>query len=236
MRTRWIAAVTLTGLLGGALVLSTDAGAADGGIDPADFSSPQPNTYFPLVPGTVSHYRGEERGERFRERVVVTDRTHEVVGVATTVVVDVLRVDGFLAERTEDWYANAKDGTVWYFGEDTAEYDRHGDVISTEGSWEAGVKGAEAGVIMPADPQPQLAYRQEYFVGHAEDQAWVVQRHAAITVPFGPVDQVVRTLEWSRLEPAVVVAKFYAPGLGIVRERVLAGGAERLELVDVSSE
>lgn len=230
MHARWIAATVMVGAVAAGMVASAGTG---GGVDPADFAEPAPNAYFPLEPGTTMRFRGEEDGERFRERVVVTDRSRAVAGVTTTVVIDVLKVDGLLVERTEDWYANANDGTVWYFGEDTAEYDRHGNVITTEGSWEAGVDGAEAGIIMPADPRPAIAYRQEYFVGHAEDQAWVVQRHATATVPAGHFDQVVRTIEWSRLEPGVVVVKFYAPGIGIVRERVVAGGVERLELVQV---
>lgn len=230
MTTRWIAAVAASGLIVAALAMGTALGRSSGGVDPGDFTSPRPNDYFPLVPGTVARFRGEEDGELFRERVLVTGRTRQVAGVTTTVVVDVLTVDGALAERTEDWYANANDGTVWYFGEATAEYE-DGQVVSTEGSWEAGVDGALAGIIMPADPRPTVAYRQEYLTGHAEDQAWIVQRHAEVTVPFGHLDQAVRSLEWSRLEPGVVVAKFYAPGLGLVFERVLAGGAERLELV-----
>jgi hypothetical protein len=235
MRTRAIATLaTVGGLLTIGWAFSAGAGAGPG-IDPDRFTAPASNPYFPLEPGTVSRYRGEEDGERFRERVVVTDRTREIAGVITTVVIDVLRVDGALAERTEDWYATADDGAVWYFGEDTAEYDGTGSVISTEGSWQAGVDGAEAGIIMPADPRPTAAYRQEFYPGHAEDQAWVVQRNAAVTVPFGHLRDVLRTLEWSRLEPGVLGVKFYAPGLGIVRERVLAGGAERLELVSVTT-
>lgn len=230
MRARWITAIGTAGLLVAAFTAASSAGGASGGVDPSNFTSPQPNEYFPLVPGTVARFRGEENGELFRERVRVTGRTRQVAGVTTTVVADVLTVDGALAERTEDWYANANDGTVWYFGEETAEYE-DGQIVSTEGSWEAGVDDARAGIIMPADPRPTDAYRQEYFAGHAEDQAWIVQRHAVVTVPYGHLDQAVRSLEWSRLEPGVVVAKFYAPGLGLVFERVLAGGAERLELV-----
>ena len=203
-------------------------------VDPADFSSPQPNPYFPLVGGTVSRYRGTEDGERFRERIAVTDRTKRILGIDTAVIVDVLRVDGFVVERTEDWYAADNNGNVWYFGEETAEYDRTGEVISTAGSWEAGVDGARAGIIMPADPRPSDAYFQEFYRGEAEDQAWVVNRREEIRVPYGRVSDVIRTYEWSRLEPRVVVMKQFGPGLGIVRERVVAGGAERLELVDVT--
>jgi len=198
----------------------------------ARFDHPQANPYFPLRPGTVARYRGSEDGERFREVVRVTSRTKVILGVRTTVVRDVLRrADGTLAERTSDWYAADNDGNVWYFGERTATYDEHGQLESREGSWQAGVHGAVAGTIMPADPRPTDAYRQEYLKGHAEDQAWVVQHNARVRVPYGHLRHVVRTFEWSRLEPHVVSVKFYGRGLGIVRERDVAGGNEVFVLV-----
>jgi hypothetical protein len=204
------------------------------GPEHARFDDPQPNRWFPLQPGTVSRYRGSEEGRRFTERVVVTSRTKVVDGVTTTVVRDVVRrADGSVAERTRDWYATDDAGNVWYFGEDTATYDRRGRVESREGSWQAGVDGAVAGTIMPADPAPTDAYRQEYARGSAEDQAWIVQRGVTSTVPYGTVHDVVRTLEWSRLEKDVVSAKLYAPGLGIVREEDLSGGDETFELLSV---
>lgn len=205
-----------------------------GGVDPHQFSKPVANAWFPLVPGTVSRYRGVEDGEHFRERVVVTARTKEVLGVTTTVVRDVVRrADGSLAERTRDWYAADDSGNVWYFGEDTATYDERGHVEDRDGSWEAGVDGAEAGLIMPADPAPTDAYRQELYRGEAEDQAWIVQRGVTTTVPYGTVHDVVRSFEWSRLEKEVISTKLYAPGLGIVREEDLSGGDETFVLVSV---
>ena len=201
----------------------------------ARFDHPQENRYFPLRPGTVSRYRVRDEGERLREKVTVTGRTRTILGVRTTVVRDVLRrADGTLAERTHDWYAADDDGNVWYFGEATATFDRHGHLDSREGSWQAGVRGAVQGVIMPADPQPTDAYRQEFRRGHAEDQAWIVQRHARVRVPYGHLRDVVRSFEWSRLEPHVLSAKYYAPGLGIVREQDVAGGSESVALVSVS--
>jgi hypothetical protein len=198
----------------------------------AQFDHPQPNRYFPLRPGSVARYRGSEDGEKFRERVAVTRRTKVVIGVRTTVVRDVLRrADGSLAEKTADWYAADNDGNVWYFGERTATFDEDGQLESREGSWQAGVDGAVPGTIMPADPRPTDAYRQEYLRGHAEDQAWVVQRNVRLRVPYGHLRHVVRTFEWSRLEPRVVSVKLYAPGLGIVRERDVAGGNETFALV-----
>jgi hypothetical protein len=215
---------------------TTGAGAtSNGGIDPADFTNPRQNSYYPLKPGTVSRLRGTDDGERFHERVRVTHRTKRIEGVDATVVVDVLRrADGSIAEKTHDWYAADNDGNVWYLGEATATYDAAGHVKSRGGSWEAGVDGARAGLIMPADPHPTDAYRQEFRRGHAEDQAWIVQRRAQVTVPYGHLRDVVRSLEWSRLEKDVVSVKLYAPGLGIVKERDMAGGSEVFELVSVS--
>jgi hypothetical protein len=203
-------------------------------VNHGQFDHPQQNPYFPLHPGTVSRYRGMDDGERYRERVRVTHRTKRIQGVTTTVVSDVLhRADGTLAEKTRDWYAPDNAGNVWYFGEATATYDEHGHIESREGSWRAGVHGAVAGKIMPANPRPTDAYRQEYRRGHAEDQAWIVQRNAHTTVPYGTLHHVVRSFEWTRLEKKVLSLKLYAPGLGIVREKDMSGGNEKFVLVSV---
>ncbi|MGY2874444.1 hypothetical protein ACVW00_001634 [Marmoricola sp. URHA0025 HA25] len=203
-------------------------------MDPADFSHPVTNPWFPIEPGTTTLLRGTDEGRRFRERVRVTDRTRVVQGVTVRVVRDVLRrAGGSLAEATSDWYADDDNGNVWYFGERTATYDRHGHVESREGSWEAGVDGASAGLIMPADPKATDAYRQEYWPGHAEDQAWIVGFKASVKVPMRRFHHVLRTFEWSRLEPGVISTKLYARGVGVVRERDVAGGSERFEVVAV---
>ncbi|CAI9417844.1 hypothetical protein [Nocardioides sp. T2.26MG-1] len=208
--------------------------ATDATVDPGQFDNPRQNPYFPLRPGTVSRYRGTDEGERYVERVVVTHRTKVIQGVTTTVVSDVLRrADGSLAEKTQDWYAPDNDGNVWYFGEATATYDEHGRLESREGSWQAGARGAVAGLIMPADPRPTDAYRQELYRGHAEDQAWIVQRNASTTVPYGTLHHLVRSFEWTRLERNVLSLKLYAPGLGIVREKDMSGGNESFVLVSV---
>jgi hypothetical protein len=231
-----IAAVVAAASIGALTALHRPATARPAsGIDPGDFSAPVANPYFPLKPGTILHYRGSEDGQRFRERVTVTDFTKMILGVKTTVILDVLRrADGTVAEKTHDWYADDNAGNVWYFGEQTATYDRKGNVRSREGSWEAGVHGAVAGTIMPADPRPTDAYRQEFLAGHAEDQAWIVQRGFHVSVPYKSLDRIVKSFEWTKLEPHVISMKLYAPGLGIVMERDVAGGTERFELVNVS--
>ncbi|MGH2806078.1 MAG: hypothetical protein ACRDKT_02260 [Actinomycetota bacterium] len=152
------------------------------------------------------------------------------MGVTTTVVEDVVTLNGELAEKTLDWYAQDVDGNVWYFGEDTAEYE-DGKKVGTHGSWEAGVDGALPGIIMNADPQVNDAHRQEFYRGEAEDMYWIVEANVTKEVPFGSFDDVIHTLEWSPVEPGVVGEKFYAPGIGLIWERSLAGGRERFELV-----
>ncbi len=230
---------TCAALAGGAVTATLPAEGAGrsqavNGADPARFAKPVANPWFPLEPGTVTRLRGTDEGERLHETVHVTHRTKRIEGVRTRVVHDVLRrADGTLAEKTDDWYAADRDGNVWYFGERTATYDEHGHVESREGSWEAGVHGARAGLIMPADPRPTDAYRQEFYRGHAEDQAWLVQNRAAVTTPMRRFHHVVRSLEWTRLEPGVVSVKLYARGVGIVREKDLAGGSEVFEVVSV---
>jgi hypothetical protein len=201
-------------------------------FDPAHFTQPVDNPYFPLTPGLLTRLRGSDGDERFVEKVRVTHRTVVIAGVRAVVVRDVVRrPDGTLAEATDDWYADDDLGNVWYLGEDTATYDEHGHLEDRAGSWTAGVDGAQPGIIMPADAQPSTASRMEFSKGVAEDQAWVVQRLGRVTTPGGRFTDIVRTLEWSRLEPRVISQKFYAAGLGIVEERDLAAGDEHFWVV-----
>jgi hypothetical protein len=203
--------------------------------DPADFTTPVANAYFPIAPGLTVRLRGHDGAERLHERVHVTHRTRTIQGIEVRVVRDVVRrPDGSVAERTTDWYAADNDGNVWYFGERTATLDEHGQVESREGSWQAGRDGARAGIVMPADPHPAQAFRQELYRGHAEDQAWIVGREARATVQAGRFRHLVHTLEWTRLEPGVVSSKLYARGVGIIRETDLAGGHETFEVVSVT--
>jgi hypothetical protein len=212
--------------------------APDGGyavsIDPGDFVAEIDNPYFPLRPGTVFRLRGQTEDGLEMETIRVTPRTREILGVRTTVVTDVVRVDGEITEVTEDWYAQDLEGNVWYFGEETAEYE-DGHVVTTEGSWEAGVDGALPGIIMVAEPRVSDAHRQEYYPGKAEDMFWVVGSGGRHTVPFGTFRDVLRVLEWSPLEPRVVVEKVYARGTGLIAERSLSGDTEMVELLDISS-
>jgi hypothetical protein len=201
-------------------------------VDPADFVPVVDNRYLPLRPGTTLIYEGTSDGEREVTKVTTTDRTREVMGVTTTVVRDRVFVDGELAEDTFDWFAQDRLGNVWYFGEETAEYEG-GKVVTRKGSWEAGVDGAQPGIIMLGDLRVGTAYRQEFYEGEAEDVAKVIELHDSVEVPYGSFDDVLVTEDRNPLEPRLLEHKYYAPGVGVVLERLVEGGEEVLRLVDV---
>ena len=201
-------------------------------IDPADFVAVIDNPYLPLTPGTTRVYEGVSDGEKERNEVTITDETNVVMGVTTTVVRDRVFVTGELAEETFDWFAQDRFGNVWYFGEDSNDYEK-GKLVSTKGSWEAGVDGAQPGIVMPANPLVGETYRQEFYEGEAEDMATVLELNGSVQVPFGSYDRVVKTEDFTPLEPDVVEEKQYAPGIGVVREEIVRGGDGFLELIDV---
>jgi hypothetical protein len=184
-------------------------------IDPANFQATVDNPYFPLVPGTSFKFV-EKLGKRVSEDVVtVTHDTKVILGVTCVVVHDRLTKKGVVKEETFDWYAQDKQGNVWYFGEDTKELNAHGKV-STGGSWEAGVNGAQPGIMMMGRPAPGAPYRQEYQKGVAEDMGQVVAVNDSVTVPYGTFTGCVRTKDSSMLE-AGTEKKWYAKGIGVVR-------------------
>ncbi|HYT78658.1 MAG TPA: hypothetical protein VEQ37_05285 [Actinomycetota bacterium] len=204
-------------------------------ITPADFVQTIDNPNLPWIPGTTYVFRGIKDGESQRDEVVVTHRTKLILGVTCLVVTDTATHAGRLLEKTEDWYAQDKNGNVWYFGEDTASYDEKGHVESREGSWEAGVDGAEPGIVMPAHPQVTESHRQEFYQGQAEDMFWIVSLARAVKVPYGKFQNVMETLEWTPLEPKVIDTKFYAAGVGVILEVAAAGDKERAELASVTT-
>ncbi len=201
-------------------------------LDPAEFTTEIDNPWWPMKPGTRWVYSETDlEGSVQRVVVTVTDRTYEVsTGVEARVVRDVVTEDGEPVEKTDDWYAQDADGNIWYLGEDTAEYE-NGKVASREGSFEHGVDGAQAGVIMPADPEPGLAFRQEYYEGEAEDRAEILSLDEKVQVPAGYYPRALMTKDLVPTEPKVSEHKFYVEGIGPVLALDISGGTGREELV-----
>jgi hypothetical protein len=191
------------------------------------------NPYYPLKPGTVFVYRGAVDGQRSRDVLFVTHHTRVIDGVRCRVLLDKRFVNGVQDERTRDYYAQTKAGTVWYFGEDTATLDKHGHVISREGSFHSGKDGAEAGIFMPAHPRVGQAFHQEDYPGHAEDRFVVKSLHASVTTPFVSSRHALLTYERSALEPGVVEHKWFVRGVGDVADRDVKGGNDHQKLVAI---
>jgi len=205
-------------------------------IVPADFATTIDNPYFPLRPGTAFHYKGVAEDGRTPQAddMVVTDQTKNIMGVTATVVRDTVSSHGKPIERTFDWYAQDKHGNVWYMGEDTRELD-HGRFVRQSDSWEAGVKGAKPGIIMPGTPRPGDAYRQEFSPHYAEDQARVLGVGGPVAVPSGSYKDTLLTVETSpRLDPGVAERKYYVRGVGDIKEQTVSGNHEHIELVSVT--
>jgi hypothetical protein len=207
-------------------LLALGLGGGEGAVRPID------KPYLPLAPGSRWVYR-ETAADGSKQRVVVkvTHRTRLIAnGVTARVVRDTATENGKVIEDTFDWYAQDGRGNVWYLGEDTKEYE-NGKVVSTKGSWEAGVDGATAGIVMPARPRVGISYRQEYYRGHAEDRAKILSLGEQAEVPFGHFDRVLLTKEWNPLEPKVLEYKLYARGVGPVLALTISGGSDREELL-----
>lgn len=201
-------------------------------IDPADFVDVVDNPYFPLAEGSRWVYEDVEGGTTERVEVTVLPDRKEILGISATVVRDVVTVDGVVVEDTLDWYAQDREGNVWYLGEDVKNYE-DGVFVDSDGSFEAGVDGALPGIVMLADPQVGRAYRQEFYEGEAEDLGEVIALGQRRSVPAGSYDDVLVTRDWNPLEPDVVEEKSYARGVGVIFEEHVQGDPAQVALIEV---
>ncbi|BDX29491.1 hypothetical protein TUM20985_00380 [Mycobacterium antarcticum] len=197
-------------------------------IDPSAFSTTVDNPYFPLVPGTRTISEAATPEGRQRTTVEVTRDTKKIMGVDTVVVHDFVTLDGKPYEDTFDWYAQDRDGNVWYFGEATKEF-RDDGTVDTKGSFEAGVDGAQPGIIMAGRPQVGDQYRQEYAKGIAEDTGEVLSLTGSETTPLtGATKDMIVTKDLNLLDPTGPIEnKYYARGVGLVLTLHVTGPAER---------
>ncbi len=202
-------------------------------IDPANFVTTIDNKYLPFKPGTGFHYRGVKGSSAQRDDEVVTHKTKQILGVTSVAVRDTVSEHGSPIEKTTDYYAQDKQGNVWYMGEDAYEK-KHGRFALASDSWRGGVKGGKPGIIMPANPQPGDRYRQEYYPpGQALDEATVLHLDGSVKVPYGSFKKALVTSEYSPLEPQTE-QKYYVAGVGEVKEMVVKGGHEEFRLVNVT--
>ena len=206
-------------------------GAEAAHLDAGNFTTKIDNPYMPLTPGSVWTYADTEPdGPPERDVITVTNRTKVIAGVTARVVHDRATRGTEVIEDTFDWFAQDREGNVWYLGEATQGYS-NGKPSSTKGSWEAGVHGAQAGVVMPASPAPGLQYRQEYRKGAAEDSARILSIDDQVQSRVGHFAPAVLTKEFSPLEPNDLEYKLYGKGVGLVMSIGVSGDLAREQLV-----
>jgi hypothetical protein len=202
-----------------------------------DFVLAIDNPFLPFIPGSRWIYEATlEDGTVERNEIEVLQETRNVNGIAATVVHDTVYAGGQLMEETYDWYAQDKKGNVWYLGEEVDNYE-NGVLVDHAGSWEWGKDGALPGIIMWADPSAHLneEYYQEFYAGEAEDKGRVLSVTESITVPFGTFEDVVKTYDFSPIDKDLKENKFYAHGVGMVKEVDLNTG-EEVVLIEFTTE
>jgi hypothetical protein len=206
-------------------------------LDPKNFSTSIDSPYWPMDPGMRWTYsETDQEGAKQKVVVTVSDRTKKISnGVTARVVRDTVTADGAIIEDTFDWYAQDRAGNIWYLGENTAEFE-NGKLATREGSFEAGVDGAQPGIIVPADPKDGMKYRQEYYKGKAEDNGEVLSTDEMVQAPFGQFDNALLTKDTAAIEPNVLEYKLYARGIGPVLTLGVSGGpGSREELLNLDT-
>ena len=185
------------------------------------FSVVVDHDFFPLAVGTELVLEGEEDGETIRVEISVPGDTELVAGIETVVMIETEYEDGELVEVSRNFFAQAADGTVCYFGEDVDDYD-NGNIVSHGGAWRAGENGYLPGIMMPAVPQVGDAYYQEYAPGVAEDMGEIVAFGEAIDVPAGQFADTMTVEDCNPLEDAETDEKVYVRGIGLAIDEVMA--------------
>ena len=235
-----VGALSLSACGGGSSAGGADAGSSSDlpqgsatvKLDPADFTVDVTNKYWPMKKGDRWVYEErDEKGTLTRDEVSVLDQTEKINGIEALVAHDLATQDGVTVEDTTDWYAQDSDGNLWYLGEKTTEYE-NGRPKSTEGSWQYGVDGAQAGIVLPGEPKAGLGYRQEYLKGEAEDRATVLSTDEQAQTPTDTYTGCLLTRDTTPLEPGLVELKWYAPGVGPVLTVTPSGEQTREQLVE----
>lgn len=201
-------------------------------INPSDFTEVIDNQYLTFTPGQKMIYQVKTEEGTERIEVETLNETKEVMGVTCRVVHDQVFLNDQLIENTKDWYAQDKDGNVWYFGEETAEYE-NGEIISTKGAWEGGIDGALPGIVMYANPEVGQEYRQEYYKGEAEDMGEIIALNEKVEIAYGTFENCLKTRDWTPLEKRVDEYKYYCPEVKtLVKEEGIYSN-EIVELIEI---
>ncbi len=177
------------------------------------FSATVTNPYFPIRAGSQWVYEGTESGALIHLEITALNQRETVAEVSTRVVEERESSDGVVTEISRNFFAQARDGTVCYFGEAVDIYEG-GQIVSHEGSWRADQAGNAPGIMMPSTPQKGQTFKVESAPGVAEDEATIVGTGTA-QVPAGTFTQTIKTREYNPLDGGRGT-KVYASGTGLI--------------------
>lgn len=188
--------------------------------------------------GKVYFYEAGAVDSEPDEQIIIERKTETKVVYGITCIIhhDLVKKNGVVIEDTDDWLAQDKDGNIWYFGETVKNYDTNGNFEDSDGSWEAGVDSALPGYWIPIAPTVGQKYYQEYYKGEAEDQAEVLAIDQTVTIALGTYEHCVETKDYTVFEQGIYEKKFYAPGIGFIKEEKYENDVltEVLELIEIS--
>jgi hypothetical protein len=187
-------------------------------VERSELASSGRNPYFILEPGYRLVFAGKEDGEAIGLTITVLAETRTVDGVETRVVEEHETKNGKTVEISRNYFAiSSRTNDVFYFGEDVDIY-KGGMVVNHEGAWLSGVRGARFGLAIPGSPLLGARYHQEIAPDVAMDRAEVVGMNETMETPAGKFRNVLRTLETTPLEPGARESKYYAPGIGLIKD------------------
>jgi len=187
-------------------------------LERCQFSSTGRNMYFILEPGYQLVLEGVEGEDTIRLTITVLNETEKVDGIRTRVVEERETVNGELVEISRNFFAICEQtNSVFYFGEEVEIY-KDGKVVSHQGSWRAGSENAKAGLMMPGMVLLGARYYQEMAPQVAMDRAEIVSDNQFLQTPGARYENCLKTEETTPLEPGVKEYKFYAPGVGLVKD------------------
>jgi hypothetical protein len=190
------------------------------------FTTEIDNIYFPLPVGLQLILEGDDDGELVRVEISVLDETEEVAGVTTRVVEESEFEGGEQIEVSRNFYAQAEDGTVCYFGEDVDDYE-DGEITGHSGEWRAGEDGAMPGIQMPGTPAVGVKFALENGPGVAEDMTAIAATGETVTTPAGEFTDTIRNVDWNPLEGPEGEIKYHAAGVGLIVD-------DAIELIDMT--
>ena len=213
-------------------VIALAAGSYAPVIVPAEFSTTIDNPFFTMPAGKKMNFKSKTGEGDESTEIIITGKTRKIMGVDTLEYWDRVSLDGVLIEDTHDYIAQHKNGDVWYFGEAVDNYE-NGKLKDHHGTWLAGEDNALPGIWVKAKPVAGEAYREEYYVGEAEDMAKVVSTSETVTTAMGTFSGCLKTRNWTPLEPDVKEEKFYCRETGGTALEVNVTTGERDELIRV---